>query len=165
MSEIVVLEDVISESWVRYVHLMSDAEFGGDGFEAYGIPGNCEDLVIGREIWVWHLRAAWRIRQAVRLPLQGDLPAVAWALEEGDTIRGAVREAAVAFALAFGRDPEFVWVERLPRGVEDWVEVEVAPLSRSTVTSPQMGERNLGGVVVELIAAPEVVLPGFVLVH
>ena len=144
MSDVIVLEDVVTDGWMRRIHLMSNEPFGPETLRAYGIPDGTARIT--KQIGVHHLTAEFGVRGLVQFPWQANILAVAWELRRGETVRQAIADAAVEYALKTGTDPRTAWIASLPKGVDDFTPVQVG-----------------GNTYVELIQA-EACQPGFIVV-
>lgn len=129
MDEIIEIENYVDANGMRHMHLMSNIEIDIEELEdPWTIPDGVSSKST-REAGVFHLRAAWRARQAFAGTMRGsdrrERQMVLWVIEQGDRISTCVREATVQFRKAFGRNPNFAAMRVLPKGVEDDCSIEI----------------------------------------
>lgn len=129
MDEIIEIENYVDAKGMRYLHLMSNVEIDIEELDdPWTIPDGVDAKSI-REAGVFHLRAAWRARQAFAGTMRGsdrrERQMVLWVIERGDRISACVQDATVRFRKAFGRNPNFAAVRKVPKGVEDDCEIAI----------------------------------------
>ena len=124
-SDAIVVENRIDlQTGMRLVHLMSAEPISPPWPVA--IPSNLSDLG-GEvkenvdEIRMHHLTAKWMARGELVDFVAGEWRRLVslYFLKHGERVGEAIREAAVSYALATGRDPDFAWIRELPRGMDD----------------------------------------------
>lgn len=141
MNDVIVVENRVDEQCMRVIHLMSNNELCADAVKRYDAPVGAQ-AEVKQEAGVWHLRAAWPYRGILDIQPEGwpkFRRLIVWSLDGCVSVREAISQAIVAFWLVFKFRPGFVFMRKLPSGVEN-----AAPLSLSA-TSPHLEEHKMGG--------------------
>lgn len=130
MSDLMVLEDVIDAEWWRQLHVMA----GSDGAllpYKERVPSWGTVKMRPDEMRLHHLKATWPAREPIslRVPL-GVWPMVAWWIGD-DRVSQAMIDGGEAFALAFGMDPGYAFIRRIPAKAHEFVEVGGITLVRA----------------------------------
>lgn len=121
MSEVIVVEDVVTMDCRRVVHLMSNTPFPAPSPISKYEMGEGGKAEIVQEAGVWHLRAEW--------PFWGmlDVQAEGWPrprrllvcrLREGERVSEMIEAVAERWMQAMGWAPKFAWVRELPEKAE-----------------------------------------------
>ena len=125
MNEIIELENNVSNDGMYVLHLMSNDELTADVLKKYDAPVNAK-FAIEKQSGVYHLSATWPMRGALKVNAEGwPVPKmfVVWNLSGCDSVKAAMYEAAKQYQDIFGERPQYAFVRKLPRGVENGAEV------------------------------------------
>ena len=126
MEEIIELENVVNDDGMCVVHLMSNVELTVDALRSkYNAPADAK-VEITKEAGVHHLRASWMLRGAVKVVAEGwPVPKVfvIWNLTGCESVKAAMFDAAKCYQELYGERPEYAYIRKLPRDVENGVEV------------------------------------------
>ena len=123
MSEVIVVENAVTDQCMWRLHFMSNQEFDMEIYMEYGIYG-WADMHVTREAGVYHLRAEWPYRGVLDIQAEGwprFRRLVVWPLvENGLTLRvsRAILYATAEYTRLFGGIPEYAFVRNLPEGAE-----------------------------------------------
>lgn len=139
--ELIVVEDRVDMQCMRHVHWMSNSPTPlssstttSPHLPLTGINGG-SDVQWVQEAGAWHLRAVVPFRGVLDVHAEGWVKMrrlVAWSLVDGGqwtvdggrlSVREGLREAWRLYVRLFGGEPRFAFMRRLPRGVENCVEV------------------------------------------
>jgi hypothetical protein len=128
MDEIIELENTVSGDGLCVLHLMSNFELAADApaLRKYNAPVDAT-IEIKNESGAYHLRATWPMRGALKVVAEGwPVPKVfvVWNLNGCGTVTRAMIDAANYYQDIFGERPGFAFIRKLPRGVENGVEVD-----------------------------------------
>ena len=121
---IIELENYVDGQCARHIHLMSNFEFDDQVMRRYGIASGG---IATHEAGVWHLRAVYPFRGVVDIHSSQWVKlrrVVAWNLEGCASVREAIGQAAGEFERLFHSQPKFVFMNKLPKGVEMFQEVD-----------------------------------------
>jgi hypothetical protein len=125
-ADIVVIGNEMAADGVRRVHLICNTEIDPAQWTRAGkarIPATAEMKHYLDELRMYHLEAAWRVREPMTFdfrPYGGQQrQVVVWALDAGQRISEAALEAALAFFEAFDAWPGAAWVKKWPRGLKE----------------------------------------------
>jgi hypothetical protein len=124
--EIIELENVVDTYGMRRLHLISNGEINASQLQKYDLPFGTE-IEQSKEVGVYHARASWPICGPLVINCEGwPVPKmfVVWSYEHSESVSVAIHNAALQYAKLFGQRPEFAYVSKLPRGVENGKEVE-----------------------------------------
>ena len=165
LGEVIELENFVDGQCVRHIHLISNDPLRLKPLSPkFGLPPNLGEECIMKEAGVWHLRAVYPFRGVVDIHSSQWVKfrrVVAWNLEGCASVREAIGQASMEFERLFHSKPKFVFMNKLPKGVEMFQDVDgmmlleaewmlercvavgcktplSTPLSASTLTSPQM---------------------------
>lgn len=115
MSDIIVVEDVVSEDCVRRLHVMSNCPIQMD----LPVDATVKETEEGG---AYHLRAEWPFRGALSIEAEGWPRAktmVAWSFDGCINVTEALMHASVFYEQMFGCKPQYGFLRRLPGGVEE----------------------------------------------
>ncbi len=122
MNDVIIVENYVDGQCMRHVHLMSNLEIGRTILRPYGIM-DCIQEQVTKEAGVWHVRAEWPYRGILDIQAKGwpkFRRVVVWNLEGCESMRHAITEAYKYFFLqAFYFRPAYVFMKKLPKGVEN----------------------------------------------
>jgi len=127
VDEIIELENFVDAQCVRRIHLMSNMEFGNEAIlRRYYAP---VDVVVmkQKEAGVWHYRAEYPFRGVLDIHASEWVKFrrfVAWNLEGCASVRDAIKQASGEFERLFHFKPKFVFMNKLPHGVEMFQDVD-----------------------------------------
>lgn len=135
MAEVIVVEDRLDVQCVRHLHLMANEVIGRNVLRPYGIPATTAKIERGevagshfvRAEWMYH--GVWDVNAACAEGKFRRL--VVWNLEGYEHVREAVNHAAIYFHALFGGVPQFGFLRKLPKGIENGREVAL------TLPSPE----------------------------
>jgi hypothetical protein len=140
MSDEVVLENRIDlETGMRVLHVMSPSaiEIKFDDFTTKTQRVTKESI---DEIRLHHLEARWLMRGELVEFVSGEWRrrVSLYFLRPGERVRDAIMEAAVAYALAEGKDPDYAWVRELPKEIIDGTAIYLTTsrLAHASGTAP-----------------------------
>lgn len=125
MDEIIELENIVSDDGMRKLHLMSNLELTVDALRKYNMPVNAK-IEIKKEAGISHLNASWPISGPLVINGEGwPMPKVyvVWNLALCESVKMAMYEAMKEYEDIFSEMPQYAFVRKLPRGVENGVEV------------------------------------------
>ena len=127
MDEMIVLENRVDCQCVRHVHLMSNQE--PDELVRLRYAPRGAGWIATREVGVWHCRVSYPYKGM--LDVAAAVPAkkkfrrlVVWNLEGCGSVRNAIGEAFTYFWALFKFQPGYVFIKKLPTGVEHGQEFE-----------------------------------------
>jgi hypothetical protein len=124
--EIIELENILRDDGMCVVHLMSNFELTMNAlWDKYNAPADAT-VELTAEAGVHYLRARWMVRGAVRVAAEGwPMPKmfVIWNLALCDSVKKAMLEAAEHYQDIYGTQPEYAFIRKMPRGIENGVEV------------------------------------------
>lgn len=118
MSDQFVIENSLGMDGIRRVHVMSNTPIEQPWLK-YG------DGIVTQEDGVWHFRLELPMRGLIRLNLEGtsERLAVLWAFSGYSNVRAAIKEAWLCFQEDSGLQADYVYMAKLPSGVENGFEV------------------------------------------
>lgn len=142
MDEVIVIENSVSVDGVRRVHLMSNGplcpadispEYSGSRYDGRarlldhraGYLGESEVEIV-KEAGVWHLRAEWPCRGLIQINCEGwpcPKEFVVWSLAGCASVTAALFGAAKEFERIYEVRPQYAFIRRMPRGVENAHEI------------------------------------------
>lgn len=125
MDDVIVLENVLDDDGFRIVHLMANKAMDVDYLQPYDAPDTTK-FEVTKEAGVYHLRAKWMICGPVVIHAEGwPMPKkfMVWHLSLADTVKMALYEANRKYEDVFLERAEYAFIRKLPRGVENGVEV------------------------------------------
>lgn len=128
MNDHVILEDVILPNGTRRLHVMSNTDPHDGIHNMFGEMAG-EQATVTQEMGVWHIRAEYRYQGVLDVHAEGwpkFRRLVVWPITE--TMRFAIYDAAKEFMRLFGRWPGFAFTKKLPRGIENGIEVGTVSL-------------------------------------
>ena len=130
VNDAIVLERSLDKEWWFRMHVMAGKAVELEPYQAQ-VPAWGTVQVQADELQLLHLRAAWPVREGIRVTMpQGLWPVAAWWI--GDLkVSQAILDAAVAYALAAGRDPEYAFIREIPARAEEFVDVHKITLVRA----------------------------------
>ena len=137
-----VVENSISRLGLRTVHVVGfDGPVKAEEWVKEYVPGEALGLVslIRRsepEIGVHHLEITWNAREMVEFK---DIPVrygALWFIAKGERMRDAIDLASTLYRLRVGVYPRKAWVNKLPVGAPEMVEIEVLAEDRAQLAVP-----------------------------
>lgn len=129
--DVIVVEDRVDMQCVRHVHLMSNTMIADEALWIYGVPQG-DDMEFKHwkvmlEAGVWNYRAMYPYRGMIDIPAackEGKFRRlVVWSLIGSPSVRVALQEAAREFERLFGGRAKFAFIKKLPRGVENGMDI------------------------------------------
>lgn len=123
MNDLRTLRDEIGLDWVRKAHVIAENDAALDAFE---VPAHATVKRYKDALRVWHLEAAWPLRDVVFVPhpsfAKATCPyALYWVGK--DKVSLAMVEAGVLFAMKTGLEPQVAYIRRIPASASEFVEV------------------------------------------
>lgn len=117
MSDEVIIENHVDLSGIKHVHVMSNNPIPNPS-PRWG-KGS-----VAQEAGIWHFRICETMRGMINLELEGGMKRVAtlWALTGYENMRAAIRDAVLYFDEHSGKQSDYVYVAKLPRGIENGYE-------------------------------------------
>lgn len=130
MSPEVLVENSVSREGLRVLHVMGGAPVSKKWMEY--IPYIRKMPTVREwedEIHLHHLLVSWQAAEVVQWTFQVKpwlvrRNVVLWFVKMSQTMSEAILDAAVCYALNFGRDPLFAFVHKMPSGANEGVEVK-----------------------------------------
>ena len=122
MSDIIVVEDIVTMDCRRVVHLMSNTPFTAPSPISTYEMGEEGKVEVVREAGVWHLRAEWPLKGPLEMRGEGwpvSKTLVVWSFEGCVNVTEALMHASVFYEHTFGCKPQYGFMKSLPRGVEN----------------------------------------------
>ncbi len=118
-NDVVVVENYVDHQCIRHLHLMSNTP----------IPNPSPKMGEGRlEAGVWHYRAEYPYRGVLDVECVGNHKKfrrlVVHSLEGCGSVRDAIHAAFTFFWATFGFQPGYVFMKKLPNGVENGQDFE-----------------------------------------
>jgi len=121
--EIIELLNYVDGQCLRHLHLMSNIEFDAACMSRYAAVNG----VVTREAGVWHLRAMHPYRGTIDIPAackEGKIRRlVVWSLAEYASVQVALHDVWREYGRLFGGSPQFAFMRKLPRSVENGHEI------------------------------------------
>ena len=121
MDDVIVVENRVDDQCIKHLHLMSN-------FFINRPTAPLEQGVLKQEAGVWHYRAEYPYRGVLDVQAacaDGKFRRlVVWSLNGCGSVREAICQAEVYFWAAFRFRPAYVFMKKLPNGVENGLDVE-----------------------------------------
>ena len=125
MDDVIELENLFDDDGFRVVHLMSNAVLNFDALKAYHAPADAM-FDVRKEAGVHHLRAKWLLCGPLVIKAEGwpqPKRFLVWNLSLAGSVKIALFEANRKYEDLFSKRAEYAFIRKLPRGVENGVEV------------------------------------------
>lgn len=131
MSSAIVLENSVDKDWWCRLDVMANSKQDLEPFQmAIPVVAPAKSNVF-KDAGAWHLRAYGPLRSRLDLKIHFGLwPIVAWWIGDG-RVSTAIKDGAVAFAMAFGLDPAYAFIKNIPPKAQEFVEVHGLTLVQS----------------------------------
>jgi hypothetical protein len=125
MDELIELENTVSADGMRVLHLISNLEISLDDLKSYDLPADA-NVEIKKEVGAFHVRASYPIHGLLRMESDGWPAAkhlVVWHFSLCESISKAIHKAAERYLELFGDVPQYAFIRRLPRGIDNGTQV------------------------------------------
>ena len=121
MNDVIEVENIVDSNCMRVIHLIANRELDISALHRYGTAAG---MIIDtrKEAGTWHLWARWPYRGVLDIQAH-DWPKfrrlVVWNLDGCNSVRDAIEKAFMHFWVTFKFQPAFVFMKKLPKGVEN----------------------------------------------
>ena len=125
MDDVIELENGINRDGYRVLRLMANVEFDEATLRKYGVPVGTP-VETKREAGAFYLTATWAVCGVVDIRCEGWGEAkrfVMWHLSLCESVKRALYEANQCYEDLFDARPGYAFIRKLPKGVENGVEV------------------------------------------
>jgi len=139
MDDVIVLENRFCDDGMCAVHLMSNLELSADLARKYGAPAGAK-VEVKTEAGAFHLVASWPVQGLVSIHCEGwPVPKtmVVWNMGLCDSVKRALYEAAMEYEKLLLDRPQYAFIRKLPKGVENGTPIPLRVL-------PPNEEHHLG---------------------